>query len=214
MATRWEARGRLIVPGGGGPPRVMGVVNVTPDSFSDGGRNATAAGAAAHAARLVAEGADLLDVGGESSRPGSEPVALEEELRRVVPAVAAIAEAVTMPISVDTTKAEVARRAIAAGASVVNDITALGDDPALAGVVAESGAGVVLMHMRGIPRTMQDDPRYRDIVEEVYAFLARRVEAAEAAGVPRARVAVDPGIGFGKTFEHNLLLLRNLGRFA
>jgi dihydropteroate synthase len=121
---------------------------------------------------------------------------------------------VTVPISVDTTKAEVARRAIAAGASVVNDITALGGDPALAGVVAETGAGVVLMHMRGVPRTMQDDPRYGDVVEEVYAFLARRVEAAEAAGVPRGRVAVDPGIGFGKTSEHNLLLLRNLGRFA
>ena len=212
--TRWEARGRLIVPAGDRAPRVMGVVNVTPDSFSDGGRLPTPEDAAAHAGRLVADGADLLDVGGESSRPGSEPVPLAEELRRVVPAVEAIVAGVAVPVSVDTTRAEVARQAIKAGATIVNDISALVDDPALTRVVADSGAGVVLMHMRGTPRTMQVDPRYGDVVAEVYEFLARRIEAAEAAGIARERIAVDPGIGFGKTFGHNLELLRNLGRFA
>jgi len=212
--TRWEGRGRLIVPEGERAPRVMGAVNVTPDSFSDGGRRMTPEAAAEHARRLVAEGADLLDVGGESSRPGSEPVPLDEELRRVVPAVEAIAAAVSVPISIDTTKAEVARLALEAGASIVNDISALGADPDLSRVVAGSGAGVVLMHMQGLPRSMQVDPRYDAVVDEVYEFLARRVEAVEALGIPRERVAVDPGIGFGKTFAHNLELLRNLGRFA
>jgi dihydropteroate synthase len=212
--TLWEACGRVIVPGDDRAPRVMGVVNVTPDSFSDGGRLPTPDDASAHAARLVAEGADLLDVGGESSRPGSRPVTLDEELRRVVPAVEAIAGAVAVPVSVDTTKSDVAHLALKAGATVVNDITALGADPRLKHVVAEAGAGVVLMHMRGSPETMQLDPRYDSVVEEVYEFLARRAEAAEAAGIPRQRIALDPGIGFGKTFDHNLELLRNLGRFA
>jgi dihydropteroate synthase len=211
---RWEALGRTIVTGSDRAPKVMGVVNVTPDSFSDGGRLGSPADALELARRLVAEGADLLDVGGESSRPGSDPVPLEEEIRRVIPAVEAFAHGLGVPVSVDTTKAEVARRALAAGASVINDITALGGDPDLARVVADSGAGVVLMHMRGVPKTMQADPRYDDVVAEVYEFLARRVEAAEAAGIPRERVAIDPGIGFGKTSEHNLDLLRNLGRFA
>ncbi|HWE38283.1 MAG TPA: dihydropteroate synthase, partial [Isosphaeraceae bacterium] len=185
-----------------------------PDSFSDGGRLTTPDDAEAHARRLVAEGADLLDVGGASSRPGSEPVPPAEELRRVIPAVEAIAAGFAVPVSVDTTRAEVARQALKAGASIVNDITALGDDPDLTRVIADAGAGVVLMHMRGLPRTMQVDPRYDDVVAEVYEFLARRIEAAEAAGIARARIAVDPGIGFGKTFGHNLELLRNLGRFA
>lgn len=214
--NRWEARGREIVGGGDPSPRIMGVVNVTPDSFSDGGRLTTPADAARHAVSLVAEGAHLLDVGGESSRPGSSPVGLDEELRRVVPAVERIRDALgdETPISVDTTKAEVALRAIEAGATVVNDISALGFDRELSRVVAASGVGVVLMHMRGVPATMQDEPEYGDVVAEVYEFLARRIEAVEAAGVSRVRVAIDPGIGFGKTFDHNLELLRNLGRFA
>jgi dihydropteroate synthase len=195
---------------------VMGVINVTPDSFSDGGRLATPFDAAAHALRLVAEGAGILDVGGESSRPGAEPVPLSEEVRRVVPALEAIVAAVgeSVPISVDTTKAEVARRAIAAGASVINDIRGLEGDEALLRLAAETGAGIVIMHMAGTPKTMQDRPSYVDVVREVYDFLARRVESAEAAGIPRKRIAVDPGIGFGKTLEHNLALLRDLGRFA
>ncbi|GAC1463737.1 MAG: dihydropteroate synthase [Isosphaeraceae bacterium] len=212
--TRWEARGRLIVAADDLVPRVMGIVNVTPDSFSDGGRLSTPEDAAGYALRLVAEGADLIDIGGESSRPGAESVSLDEELRRVVPAVEAIHQAVRVPISVDTTKAEVARRALQAGASIINDISGLTDDPDLVGLAAETGAGVVIMHMAGNPRTMQDHPRYADVVGEVYEALARRVEGAEAAGVPRARIAVDPGIGFGKTFAHNVELLRNLGRFA
>jgi dihydropteroate synthase len=210
----WEALGRAVVTKQDRAPKVMGVVNVTPDSFSDGGRVQTADDAAGHARALESEGADLLDVGGESSRPGSDPVPLEEELRRVIPAVEAIAATVEVPISVDTTKAEVARRAIAAGASIINDITGLSVASELARVVADSGAGVVIMHMAGTPRTMQIEPRYRDVVAEVYEYLARRAEAAEAAGIPRTRVALDPGIGFGKTLDHNLLLLRNLGRFA
>jgi dihydropteroate synthase len=210
----WEALGRAVVTEQDRAPKVMGVVNVTPDSFSDGGRVQTADDAARHARALESEGADLLDVGGESSRPGSDPVPLEEELRRVIPAVEAIAATVAVPLSVDTTKAEVARRAIAAGASIINDITGLSVASELARVVADSGAGVVIMHMAGTPRTMQIEPRYRDVVAEVYEYLARRAEDAEAAGIPRTRVALDPGIGFGKTLDHNLLLLRSLGRFA
>jgi dihydropteroate synthase len=214
VMARWEASGRTILSGDDREPRVMGIVNVTPDSFSDGGRLGGPEGAVAHARRLAAEGADLFDLGGESSRPGSEPVPVEEELRRVLPVVEALAAEAVGPISVDTTKAEVARRALAAGAAIINDITAMGGDPEMATVVAEAGAGVVLMHMQGVPRTMQDDPRYEDVVREVYDFLARRVEWAGSRGIPRERIAVDPGIGFGKTVAHNLEILRNLERFA
>jgi dihydropteroate synthase len=212
----WGALGRAIVTPAnhGRGPKIMGVVNVTPDSFSDGGRYLGVDAALAHARRLVGEGADLLDIGGESSRPGSDPVSLDEELRRVLPLVEALAAELSVPLSIDTTKAEVARHAIAAGAVVVNDISALAADPELAGVVAATGAGVVLMHMRGLPRTMQVAPEYGDVVSEVYDFLASRIEAAEAAGILRERIALDPGIGFGKTVDHNLQLLRNLGRFA
>jgi dihydropteroate synthase len=210
--TRWEACGRAIVAGD--VPRVMGIVNVTPDSFSDGGLAGTVEGAVAYALHLVAEGADLLDLGGESSRPGAEPVSLDEELRRVIPVVEALAPRVAVPISVDTTKAEVARQALRAGASIINDIRGLDGDPDLSRLVAETGAGVVLMHMAGTPQTMQVDPRYDDVVREVRDDLARRIERAEASGIPRDRIAIDPGIGFGKTFEHNLELLRNLDRFA
>ena len=210
--TRWEACGRAIVADG--VPKVMGIVNITPDSFSDGGLAGTLEGAVVHALHLVAEGADLLDVGGESSRPGAEPVPLDEELRRVIPVVEALAPRVAVPISVDTTKAEVARQALRAGASIINDIRGLDGDPELSRLVAEAGAGVVLMHMAGTPQTMQDNPRYDDVVREVRDDLARRIERAEASGIPRDRIAIDPGIGFGKTFEHNLELLRNLDRFA
>ena len=210
--TRWEACGRAIVADG--VPKVMGIVNVTPDSFSDGGLAGTLEAAVTPALRLVAEGADLLDLGGESSRPGAEPVPLDEELRRVIPVVEALATLVTVPISVDTTKAEVARRALRAGASIINDIRGLDGDPELSRLVAESGAGVVLMHMAGTPQTMQVDPRYDDVVQEVRDDLARRIERAEALGITRDRIAIDPGIGFGKTLAHNLELLRNLDRFA
>jgi dihydropteroate synthase len=212
MIRTWEARGRLVVADR--VPRVMGIVNVTPDSFSDGGRAAALDDAVEQGVRLVQEGAEVLDIGGESSRPGSEPVSLEEELRRVVPVVEALATRVDVPISVDTTKAEVARRSLQAGAAIVNDITALGSDRELTQVVVESGAGVVLMHMQGVPRMMQQEPRYHDVVTEVLEFLERRIAWAEAMGIPRARVAIDPGIGFGKTIEHNLLILRNIDRFA
>jgi dihydropteroate synthase len=209
---RWEACGRSIVADR--VPRVMGIINVTPDSFSDAGRTRARDDAVAHALRLVEEGADLLDIGGESSRPGADPVPLDEELRRVIPVIEALAARVAVPISVDTTKAEVARRAIAAGATIINDIQALQGDPALGRVAAETGAAVVLMHMAGTPRTMQDDPHYDDVVREVRDALARRIADVELLGIPRARIAIDPGIGFGKTLAHNLELLRNLEQFA
>jgi dihydropteroate synthase len=190
---------------------VMGIVNVTPDSFSDGGRFAATEAAVAHALELVRQGADLLDVGGESSRPGSEPVPADEELRRVLPVVRELAARTAVPISVDTTKAAVADACLAAGAHVVNDITALRGDPDLAAVVAARRAGVVLMHMRGTPQTMQDDPRYDDVTAEVCRFLEQRLHAAAAAGIDSGRVVLDPGIGFGKTTDHNLELLARLG---
>jgi dihydropteroate synthase len=208
----WEAKGRHVV--GDRRPRVMGVVNVTPDSFSDGAGIVDQAGAVENGLRLVAEGADLLDVGGESSRPGAEPVPLGEELRRVIPVVEGLADSAGVPISVDTTKAEVARQALRAGASIINDIRGLGGDPELARLLIESDAGVVLMHMAGTPQTMQIDPRYDDVVVEVRDALARRADWVESLGIARSRIAIDPGIGFGKTLEHNLELLRNLGQFA
>lgn len=186
----------------------MGILNVTPDSFFDGGLHIDAGAAARRAEEMVAEGADLIDVGGESTRPGATPVAEEEERRRVVSVVRAAAR-LGVPVSIDTSKASVAAAALEAGASVVNDVTALGD-PHMARTVAAAGAGLVLMHMRGTPRTMQDDPRYDDVVAEVGASLAARVEVALAAGIGADRIAVDPGIGFGKTLAHNLALLRGL----
>jgi dihydropteroate synthase len=191
----------------------MGIVNVTPDSFSDGGLIAGLDDAVRHARGLVSDGADLLDLGGESSRPGSEPIPIEEELRRVIPIGEALVAEAGVPISIDTTKAEVARRALEAGAAIINDISALAADPEMPRVAVATGAGVVLMHKQGVPRTMQVDPQYEDVVREVYDFLARRVEWAEGRGIPRDRIAIDPGIGFGKTFDHNLEILRNLHRF-
>jgi dihydropteroate synthase len=190
-------------------PSVMGVVNVTPDSFSDGGLNFAPEDAIAAARRMIADGASLVDVGGESTRPGSEGVVADEELRRVLPVLEAVAG--EGPVSIDTAKAEVARAATALGAVLVNDVTALRGDPALADVVAESGAYLCLMHMRGEPRTMQADPRYEDVVSEVAAFLEQRLRFAVEAGIPEERIALDPGIGFGKTLQHNFELVRRLG---
>jgi dihydropteroate synthase len=186
----------------------MGVVNVTPDSFSDGGVNYDPADAIASARRMAADGAALVDVGGESTRPGSETVSTDEELRRVVPVLEAVAG--ELPVSIDTTKAEVARTAIALGAELVNDVTALRADPVLAGVVAGSGAYLCLMHMSGEPRTMQSEPRYDDVASEVASFLEERLRLATAAGIPEERIALDPGIGFGKTLQHNFELIRRL----
>jgi dihydropteroate synthase len=192
-------------------PSVMGIANTTPDSFSDGGVHFAADDAVAAARRMLAEGAAVVDVGGESTRPGAGGVSLDEELRRVVPVLEQLAGA---PVSIDTSKAEVARRALALGAELVNDVTALRADPELAGVVAESGAYLCLMHMLGEPRTMQDDPRYDDVVADVKAFLEERLAFAVAQGVPEERICLDPGFGFGKTAAHNVELLRRLPELA
>jgi dihydropteroate synthase len=192
----------------------MGIVNVTPDSFSDGGEHADTDSAVAHGLLLAAEGAAILDVGGESTRPGSGSVAADDELSRIVPVIERLAVASAALISVDTTKAVVARAALDAGAVLVNDVTALRGDPAMAALVAERGCPVCLMHMLGEPRTMQDDPRYDDVVGEVVAFLEERLAFAVAAGVREEQVLLDPGIGFGKTVRHNLLLLAHLDRIA
>jgi dihydropteroate synthase len=189
----------------------MGVVNVTPDSFSDGGDNLDPAVAAATARRLLAEGAALVDIGGESTRPGAEAVSVEEELRRVLPVLEQLSGA---PVSIDTSKAEVARQALAAGAMLVNDVTALRGDPDLAGAIADADAYVCLMHMQGEPRTMQVAPRYDDVVAEVAGFLEGRLAVAVAAGIPEDHVCLDPGIGFGKTPDQNLELIRGLERLC
>lgn len=193
---------------------IMGVLNVTPDSFSDGGRYRSVETAVARAEMIVAEGADLLDIGGESSRPGARPVLLDEELARVLPVVAALAKRIRIPISIDTTKAEVARRVLDLGATIVNDITALRGDVEMAGVVAQARAGLILMHMQGTPAIMQEQPSYVDVLEEVLEFLSDRIKAAVTAGIDIERIAVDPGIGFGKTVEQNLALLSRLSAFS
>jgi dihydropteroate synthase len=191
--------------------RLMGIVNVTPDSFSDGGRFLLADDAIEHGRRLILDGAAIIDVSGESTRPGAEPVPAAAELARIEPVVAGLAAAGTgAQISIDTRKASVARAALAAGASLVNDVSALRGDPEMAGVVADGDAACCLMHMRGEPRTMQRDPRYEDVVDEVKAFLEERLEFAVGAGIDERRLLLDPGIGFGKLIEHNLALLRRL----
>jgi len=190
--------------------KLMGVVNVTPDSFSDGGLYLDAGAAIAHGEELVRQGADVLDVGGESTRPGAAPVGASEERARVEPVVSALAAA-GHAVSIDTYKLAVAAAALDAGATVVNDVTALRADPEIGGLCAARGAGLVLMHMQGSPRTMQENPVYEDVVDDVKAFLAERLEAAVAVGVKEERIWLDPGIGFGKTLEHNLELLRRLG---
>ncbi len=190
----------------------MGIVNVTPDSFSDGGVNLDPDAAAAATRRMVEEGAAIVDIGGESTRPGAEGVSVDEELRRVVPVLERLGGAV--PLSIDTSKAEVARRALDLGAELVNDVTALRGDPAMAEVVAGSDAYLCLMHMLGEPRTMQDDPRYDDVVSDVKAFLEERLAFAVAAGIAEERICVDPGIGFGKTVQQNVELLNRLGELT
>jgi dihydropteroate synthase len=189
-------------------PSVMGIVNVTPDSFADGGVNLRREDAVAAARRMVDEGAAIVDVGGESTRPGADPVPLDEELRRVLPVLEGVAG--QLPVSIDTAKADVARRAVELGAVLVNDVTALRGDPSMAETVAESGAYLCLMHLLGEPRTMQRDPRYDDVVDEVRAFLEERLRFAVGAGIPEHRICLDPGIGFGKTVEHNFELIRRL----
>ena len=207
----WRCRDRVFDLTG--RTLVMGIVNITPDSFSDGGRFFAPEAALAHARRLVAEGADLLDLGAESTRPGSQPVPDDEQWRRLAPVLAGLAGETPACLSVDTASAAVAERALAAGAQIVNDVTALGD-PGMAGLVAGRGAGLVLMHMRGTPADMQHDPRYQDAASEVAARLAERLEAARAAGIADERVALDPGIGFGKAVRHSLELVARLEALA
>lgn len=192
----------------------MGVLNVTPDSFSDGGSFPDCTAAVAHALSLVRDGADIIDVGGESTRPGALAVDLDEELRRVVPVIRALRAQSDVLISIDTSKAEVAREAVAAGADIINDVSALLGDPSMPDVAAQSGAGVVLMHMRGDPRTMQQSPHYTDVVAEVAEFLGQRMEALVRCGMAVESLAIDPGIGFGKKPEHNRALLQKVGTFA
>ncbi len=214
--SHWQLRTQrlpLPQPGGVQRPLVMGIVNVTPDSFSDGGKHESANAAIEHGLQLAAEGADILDVGGESTRPFSNPVDVAEELQRIEPVVAGLAERSGLPVSIDTSKAVVAERAVALGAEIINDVTGLEGDARMLEVAVSSGAGVCCMHMQGTPRTMQVDPRYDDVVAEIHGYLAARREALLAAGIPLSRICLDPGIGFGKTHEHNLELIRQAGAF-
>jgi dihydropteroate synthase len=208
----WVCRGRRLALSQ--RVHVMGVLNVTPDSFSDGGAFLDRSAAVDHALAMVEEGADIIDVGGESTRPGAEDVPVNIELERVIPVVEAVAGATEVAVSIDTTKAAVAKAALEAGAVIVNDISALRFDPAMPGVVESSGAGLILMHMQGRPRTMQANPTYADVVEDVAAELRKWAGQAEQAGIKRERIVVDPGIGFGKTRQHNLLLLKHLDRLT
>lgn len=217
LPTHWQLRTRrLEVMHPGGPlrrPLVMGIVNVTPDSFSDGGRHASVEAAVAHGKRLVAEGADILDVGGESTRPFSEPVQSAEELARVSEVVRRLASETTVPVSIDTSKTVVAARAIELGAEIINDVTGLTSDPAMLAVARETGAGVCAMHMQGTPQSMQIDPRYDDVATEIHDYLRHRRDALVAAGIPLPKICLDPGIGFGKTHAHNRTLMAHAGRF-
>lgn len=193
---------------------VMGIVNVTPDSFSDGGRFLRTDVAVAHALELVRQGADLLDIGGESTRPGSAPISLDEELRRVLLVVKSLVKKTDVVISVDTSKAEVARACLDAGAHLINDVTGLTGDPRMAEVVRDFGAGVIVMHMQGTPATMQIAPAYDDVVNDLFQYFTGRLQSLQASGIPLERIAIDPGIGFGKTREHNITLLARLAKFT
>jgi dihydropteroate synthase len=192
---------------------IMGILNVTPDSFSDGGKFFTLADAVAQGQKLFEDGADILDIGGESTRPFSEAVSAEEEIRRVIPVIENLAARISIPISIDTTKAGVAERAIQAGASIINDVSALRLDPGLAEVAAKYGVPVILMHMLGTPKTMQEDPVYDDLIKEIKGFLKNAVDYAQSKGISKSKIIIDPGIGFGKTVEHNLLLIKHLHEF-
>ena len=207
----WRIRGRDLALGS--RCLVMGIVNVTPDSFSDGGNYLAADAAIAHAQSLIAQGSDILDIGGESTRPGSQPVTLAEELRRVVPVVSALAQTTDAILSIDTSKAEVAQACLDAGAHIINDVTGLEGDLRMAEVVRASGAGVIVMHMQGTPATMQIAPTYHDVVADILQYFTLRLQALEAVGIARQAIAIDPGIGFGKTREHNIALLADLARF-
>ncbi len=207
----WKIRGKTIETGA--RTLIMGILNVTPDSFSDGGKFIDENAAVQRGKRMLADGADIIDVGGESSRPGSDPVPEEAELRRVIPVIERLSSETDAVISVDTTKARVADEAVRAGASIINDISAMRFDPAMAGVAAKTGAGLVLMHMLGTPKEMQVNPSYKDVVREIREFLDARGKAARDAGVAWEAIVYDPGIGFGKTVEHNLLLLKRLSEF-
>jgi dihydropteroate synthase len=210
-AGNWKLRTRTIeFPR---RPLVMGIVNVTPDSFSDGGKYFDTQAAIDHGLQLADDGADLLDIGGESTRPYSEPVPVDEELRRVLPVIESLAAKIHVPISIDTSKAAVARAAIEAGAEIINDITGLEGDPQMTPLAAETGAGVCVMHMQGTPQTMQDNPTYTDVVAEVLEYLRLRRDALPAAGIARDRICLDPGIGFGKTHEQNITLMRQCYEF-
>ena len=195
-------------------PLLMGILNVTPDSFSDGGTFLEPAAAIAGALNMIDAGTDIIDIGGESTRPGSEPVSHAEQIKRVVPVIDGLSAQTDIPISIDTTSSTVAAAAIDAGASIINDISALRFDPKMAALAAETSAPVILMHMQGRPDTMQTDPAYANVIQEVKNFLASRIDLAVAAGIDRTQIVIDPGIGFGKTAEHNLLLLKNLKLFA
>ncbi len=210
-AAHWQLRSRTLEFGR--LPLLMGIVNVTPDSFSDGGKFFDPQVAVDHALALVADGADILDIGGESTRPYADPVSIDEELRRVVPVIESLAAAVSVPISIDTSKAVVAEAAIAAGAEMINDVTGLEGDPAMLPLAAKSQVGVCAMHMQGTPKTMQDDPRYNDVVRDIHSYLAARRDALLAAGITPERICLDPGIGFGKTHQHNLTLMANCWQF-
>jgi dihydropteroate synthase len=190
---------------------VMGVINVTPDSFSNGGKFFDSKLAISHAKRLVSEGADILDIGGESTRPGSESVTMDEEMKRVIPVIEEIANEVKVPISIDTCKSEVAKTALDAGACIINDISAARSDPKIANVAAESQSPLILMHMQGTPKNMQNDPSYGDVIGDIREFLKERVDFALLKGVPRENIIIDPGIGFGKTLGHNYEIIRRLG---
>ncbi len=193
--------------------RIMGIVNITPDSFSDGGRFIDPQAALSHAEKMVEEGADIVDIGGESSRPFSDSVPEEEEIKRVVPVISALAKHISIPISIDTTKARVARKALDAGASIINDISALRQDPDMAKVVAESKVPVILMHMLGTPKNMQKSPAYQNVVGEIRDFLRNAIRSAMDKGIDGSKIIIDPGIGFGKTFDHNFLLLKHIHEF-
>jgi dihydropteroate synthase len=207
----WQLPNRVLTLGR--RPLVMGIVNVTPDSFSDGGRFADTDSAVAHGLRLVEQGADILDIGGESTRPGASPVAINEEMNRVLPVVEQLARRTTVPLSVDTSKAAVAAACTAAGAQIINDVTALTGDPDMTGIARDSKAGVILMHMQGTPATMQIAPCYEEVVKEVFHFLETRLQDLANLGIAREQLALDPGIGFGKKHEHNLALLARLEEF-
>lgn len=196
------------------PIKIMGILNTTPDSFSDGGMYGQESTAVQHAHQLIKDGADIIDIGGESSRPGSQPVSLAEELSRVIPVITSLRKESSVTISVDTTKAEVARQALLAGGNIINDISALSYDPKMIEVLQDSKAEVVLMHMQGTPKNMQQSPSYIDVVEEVYRFLSTKIAYLVAHNISEEKIIVDPGIGFGKTFEHNITLLKNLSIFS